>query len=324
MQSNVKRTNRIKLICLFILAALSIVGFLFYNIQGSFSYAFPKRVDRVLAMVITAIAIAYATVMFQTVTRNRILTPSMIGVDSMYEVVQTVIFFFLGSASVFVVDRYLNFGTSIIAMVVFALILYRFLFRADKYPIFLLLLAGMIIGTLLGSLVSFLQVLIDPVEYLSLQNKLFASFTNVKSELVLISAVILIACFVYGAFMMKDLDVMNLGRDNAMNLGVNYDKIVLKVLILASILLATSTALVGPIPFLGLIVANLAYQFLVTYKHSILILGASLISIIALVGGQFLVLHVFELSTTISVIINFVGGIYFIYLLLKQSKGVTR
>lgn len=324
MQSNVKRTNRIKLICLFILAALSIVGFLFYNIQGSFSYAFPKRVDRVLAMVITAIAIAYATVMFQTVTRNRILTPSMIGVDSMYEVVQTVIFFFLGSASVFVVDRYLNFGTSIIAMVVFALILYRFLFRADKYPIFLLLLAGMIIGTLLGSLVSFLQVLIDPVEYLSLQNKLFASFTNVKSELVLISAVILIACFVYGAFMMKDLDVMNLGRDNAMNLGVNYDKIVLKVLILASILLATSTALVGPITFLGLIVANLAYQFLVTYKHSILILGASLISIIALVGGQFLVLHVFELSTTISVIINFVGGIYFIYLLLKQSKGVTR
>lgn len=324
MQSNVKRTNRIKLICLFILAALSIVGFLFYNIQGSFSYAFPKRVDRVLAMVITAIAIAYATVMFQTVTRNRILTPSMIDVDSMYEVVQTVIFFFLGSASVFVVDRYLNFGTSIIAMVVFALILYRFLFRADKYPIFLLLLAGMIIGTLLGSLVSFLQVLIDPVEYLSLQNKLFASFTNVKSELVLISAVILIACFVYGAFMMKDLDVMNLGRDNAMNLGVNYDKIVLKVLILASILLATSTALVGPITFLGLIVANLAYQFLVTYKHSILILGASLISIIALVGGQFLVLHVFELSTTISVIINFVGGIYFIYLLLKQSKGVTR
>lgn len=324
MQSNVKRANRIKLICLFILAALSIVGFLFYNIQGSFSYAFPKRVDRVLAMVITAIAIAYATVMFQTVTRNRILTPSMIGVDSMYEVVQTVIFFFLGSASAFVVDRYLNFGTSIIVMVLFALLLYRFLFRADKYPIFLLLLAGMIIGTLLGSLVSFLQVLIDPVEYLSLQNKLFASFTNVKSELVLISAVILIACFIYGAFMMKDLDVMNLGRDNAMNLGVNYDKIVLNVLILASILLATSTALVGPITFLGLIVANLAYQFLVTYKHSVLILGASLISIIALVGGQFLVLHVFELSTTISVIINFVGGIYFIYLLLKQSKGVTR
>ncbi len=323
MQSSVKKTNTIKILCLAVLAIISIAGFLFYNIQGSFSYAFPMRVYRVAAMVITAVAIAYATVMFQTVTRNRILTPSMIGVDSMYEVVQTVIYFFLGSASIFVVDRYLNFGTAILAMVLFALLLYRFLFRADKYPIFLLLLAGMIIGTLLGSLVSFLQVMIDPVEYLSLQNKLFASFTNVKSELVVISAVILIACFIYGAFLMRDLDVMNLGRDNAMNLGVSYDKMVLRVLILASILIATSTALVGPITFLGLIVSNLAYQFLVTYKHSILILGASLISIISLVGGQFLVLHVFNLNTTISVIINFVGGIYFIYLLLKQSKGVA-
>jgi iron complex transport system permease protein len=321
MQSSVKKRNTIKILVLFVLVALSITGYLFYNIQGGFSYAFPRRVMRVCAMIITAIAIAYATIMFQTVTRNRILTPSMIGVDSMYEVVQTVIFFFLGSASVFVVDRYLNFGTAIIAMVLFALLLYRFLFRADKYPIFLLLLAGMIIGTLLGSLVSFLQVIIDPIEYLSLQGKLFASFSNVKSELVGISAVILIACFIYGARMMRDLDVMNLGRETAMNLGVNYDRTVLKVLILASILIATSTALVGPITFLGLIVSNLAYQYLVTYKHSVLILGASLFSIIALVGGQFLVQYIFDLETTLSVIINFVGGVYFIYLLLKESRA---
>ena len=113
---------------------------------------------------------------------------------------------------------------------------------------------------------------------------------------------------------------MSLGRENAINLGVNYDRMVLKVLILSSVLIATSTALVGPITFLGLIVSNLAYQFFATYKHSVLIVGASLISIIALVGGQFLVLHVFQLSTTISVIINFVGGLYFIYLILKESR----
>lgn len=321
MQSSVKKRNTIKILILAVIAILSIIGFLFYNIQGGFSYAFPKRVVRVCAMIITGVAIAYATVMFQTVTRNRILTPSIIGVDSMYEVVQTVLYFFLGSASVFVVDRYVNFGTAIVVMVIFALLLYRFLFRADKYPIFLLLLAGMIIGTLLGSLVTFLQVIIDPIEYLSLQSRLFASFTNVKSELVGISAIILLACFIYGGRMMRDLDVMNLGRETAINLGVNYDKIVLNVLVLASILLATSTALVGPITFLGLIVSNLAYQFLVTYKHSVLILGASLISIIALVGGQFLVQHVFHLNTTLSVIINFIGGVYFIYLLLKESRA---
>ena len=312
--------NSIKLIILAGIAVVCMALFAFYNIQGGFSYAFPKRVERLLAMVLTGTAIAYASVIFQTITHNRLLTPSVMGIDSMYEVVQTLIYFTAGAASIFVVDRYLNFGVAIFAMIIFAILLYRFLFRADKYPIFLLLLAGMIIGTLLGSLVTFMQVLIDPVEYESLQARLFASFMNVKTELLLISSVILGASFIYGYRLLRELDVVSLGRDNAINLGVAYDKIVLKVLILASVLIATSTALVGPVTFLGLIVANLAYQYLTTYKHSILIVGASLISIIALVGGQFLVQHIFELNTTISVVINFVGGIYFIYLLLKESR----
>ncbi|KMY51731.1 iron chelate uptake ABC transporter family permease subunit [Peribacillus loiseleuriae] len=315
------RKNSTKIIILAVIAIIFILLFAFYNIRGGFDYAFPRRLVRIGAMVITGIAISYATIMFQTITHNRILTPSIMGLDSMYEVVQTVIFFALGSASIFVVDRYLNFGMAIIAMILFALILYRFLFRADKYPIFLLLLAGMIIGTLLGSLVNFLQVVIDPVEYLSLQSRLFASFNNVKSELLYLSMVILGAAFIYGKRMLSDLDVMSLGRDAAINLGINYDKMVLKVLILSSILIATSTALVGPITFLGLIVSNVAYQFINTYRHSVLIVASSLISIIALVGGQFLVLHVFHLNTTISVIINFIGGIYFIYLLLKESRA---
>ncbi|WP_313891949.1 iron chelate uptake ABC transporter family permease subunit [Psychrobacillus sp.] len=314
------RKNSTKLLILAGIALICMLLFAFYNIQGGFSYAFPKRLERLLAMVITGTAIAYATVMFQTVTNNRLLTPSVMGIDSMYEIVQTIIYFALGSGSIFVVSRYLNFGVSIIAMVLFAVILYRFLFRADKYPIFLLLLAGMIIGTLLGSLVTFMQVIIDPVEYESLQARLFASFMNVKTELIFLSAGILILSLLYGTRILHKLDVMSLGRDNAVNLGINYDKMVLRILILSSILIAVSTALVGPITFLGLIVSNLAYQYFGTYKHSVLIVGASLISIIALVGGQFLVIHVFHLSTTISVIINFVGGLYFIYLLLKESR----
>lgn len=315
------RKNSTKLIFLALLAIICILFYGLYDIKGGFDYAFPKRMIRVAAMVVTGCAIAYSTVVFQTITHNRILTPSVMGLDSMYEVVQTLIYFFAGSMSVWVLNKYLNFGAAIFAMVLFALILYRFLFRADKHPIYLLLLIGMILGTLLGSLVTFLQVLIDPVEYLSLQNLLFANFTNVKSELLYIAVGILLIAFIYGYRLMGNLDVMSLGRENAINLGVNYDRMVMNILILSSVLIATSTALVGPITFFGLIVANLSYQYLVTYKHSVLILGASLISIVALVGGQFLVEHIFELSTTLSVIINFIGGIYFIYLLLKESRS---
>lgn len=313
--------NSTKLILLAVIAIVCILFYGFYDLKGGFDYAFPKRMIRVSAMVVTGIAIAYSTVVFQTITQNRILTPSVMGLDSMYEVVQTLIYFFAGSMSIWVLNKYLNFGAAIFAMVLFALILYRFLFKSDKHPIYLLLLIGMIIGTLLGSLVTFLQVMIDPVEYLALQNRLFATFTNVKAELLYIAIGILLIAFIYGYLIMDKLDVMSLGRENAMNLGVNYDKMVMNILILSSVLIATATALVGPITFFGLIVANLAYQYLVTYKHSILILGASLMGVIALVGGQFLVEHIFELRTTLSVIINFVGGIYFIYLLLKESRS---
>lgn len=315
------RSNGTKIIFLVLLAIICMLLYGFYDIKGGFDYAFPRRVERITAMVLTGIAISYSTVVFQTITQNRILTPSVMGLDSMYEVVQTLIYFFAGSMSIWVLNEYLNFGSSILSMVLFALILYRFLFRSNKYPIYLLLLIGMIIGTLLGSLVTFLQVIIDPVEYLSLQTRLFASFTNIRSELLYVAFAILIIAFIYGYRIMSKLDVMSLGRDNAINLGVNYDRMVMNVLILSSVLIATSTALVGPITFLGLIVANLSYQFLATYKHSILILGASLISIIALVGGQFLVEHILDLRTTLSVIINFIGGIYFIYLLLKESRS---
>lgn len=313
--------NSRKLIILAVISIICILLYGFYDIKGGFDYAFPRRMMRVSAMIITGVAIAYSTVVFQTITQNRILSPSIMGLDSMYEVVQTLIYFFAGSMSVWVLNYYLNFGAAIITMVLFALILYRFLFRADKHPIYLLLLIGIILGTLLGSMVTFLQVLIDPLEYLSLQNRLFASFTNVKVELLYIAMGILLLSFIYGYRIMGKLDVMSLGRENAINLGVNYDRMVMNILILSSVLIATSTALVGPITFLGLIVANLSYQYLSSYKHSVLILGASLISIIALVGGQFLVEHIFELRTTLSVIINFIGGIYFIYLLLKESRA---
>ncbi|RID82731.1 iron ABC transporter permease [Peribacillus asahii] len=315
------RNNSTKLIFLAVLAIICILLYAFYDIKGGFDYAFPKRMMRIGAMVVTGVAISYSTVVFQTITHNRILTPSVMGLDSMYQVVQTLIYFFAGSLSIWVLNKYLNFGASIIAMVLFALILYRFLFRADKHPIYLLLLIGMILGTLLGSFVTFLQVLIDPLEYLSLQSRLFASFTKVNADLLYIAIGILFIAFIYGYRIMGKLDVMSLGRENAINLGINYDRMVMNILILSSVLIATSTALVGPITFFGLIVANLSYQYLVTYKHSVLILGASLISIIALVGGQFLVEHIFELRTTLSVIINFIGGIYFIYLLLKESRS---
>lgn len=309
---------------LFILAAISLLFcgiYLFQGLYGSYDYALPRRGIKVLAMALTGVAIAYSTVIFQTITHNRILTPSIMGLDSLYLLLQTVIIFFLGSNHLIVANKQINFILTIVVMIGFALFLYIFLFQSGRRPIYYLLLIGIVVGTFFNSASTFFQVLIDPNEFMQVQDKMFASFNNVNGELVWWALAIVGITMVIGWRKINELDVLSLGREMAINLGVSYDQIVKQMLILSTVLIAVSTALVGPVTFFGLIVANLSYQLFRTYKHTILIVGAALISIVALVGGQWVVERVFTFSTTLSVIINFAGGVYFIYLLLKESRS---
>lgn len=314
-------SNRTKLTLLTVAVLVAIGAYLFYGLNGSYEYALPRRGMKTLAMILTGVAIAYSTVVFQTITHNKILTPSIMGLDSLYMLLQTIMIFFLGSSHYLMVSKNANFFLSIAAMIVFALLLYQLMFKGSKQPIYFLLLIGIILGTFFQSISSFLQVLIDPNEFLSVQDKMFASFNNISSDLVWVAGGVIILVLIYGWRQMAELDVVSLGRETSINLGIPYDKVVRRMLVLSSILIAVSTALVGPITFFGLIVANLSYQMFKTYRHGILIAGAGIISVIALVGGQWLVERIFTFSTTLSVIVNFIGGLYFIYLLLKEAKS---
>ena len=161
--------NRTKMLLLIVLALVSTALYLFQGLNGSYDYALPRRGIKVLAMALTGVAIAYSTVIFQTITHNRILTPSVMGLDSLYMLLQTFIYYFFGSMSILVINKNYNFLISVIAMIVFALVLYRLLFNSGKRPIYFLLLVGIILGTFMGSITTFLQVLIDPNEFTSLQ-----------------------------------------------------------------------------------------------------------------------------------------------------------
>ncbi|WP_369877001.1 iron chelate uptake ABC transporter family permease subunit [Alkalicoccobacillus gibsonii] len=288
--------------------------------SSNLEYVLPRRGKKILAIVLTGAAIAFSTVVFQTITNNRILTPSILGLDSLYLLIQTVLIFFLGSGSG-LMNTNVNFFLSVGLMVLFASILYRLMFKREDQNIFLLLLVGIVFGSLFGSLSSFMQMLIDPNEFLIIQDRMFASFNNVNEDILLFSLIGFLLIGIYVIRFTKFFDVMSLGRDEAINLGIHYDKIVKRMLILIAVLVSISTALVGPIMFLGLLVVNLAREFLKTYRHTYLLMGSTLISVIALVGGLLIVERVFTFETTLSVIINFVGGTYFIYLLLKESKA---
>ncbi|MGE7876103.1 iron chelate uptake ABC transporter family permease subunit [Peribacillus muralis] len=312
--------NKSKIMILAVLAAILTAGYIFWDLGPNWDYALPRRIIKIIAIIVVGCAIAFSTVIFQTVTNNKILTPSILGLDSMYMLIQTGVIFLFGSTHILILNKNLNFLVTLIAMLIFSSLLFKFMFKKDR-NIYFLLLIGIIFGTLFGSMSSFMQVLIDPNEFQIIQNKMFASFNNVNTDLLTLAIILMITVMIYFMRFLKYLDVMSLGRDQAVNLGVDYDFVTKRVLIVVTILISISTALIGPITFLGLLVANVAYQFIKSYRHKHIIPGAMLISVVALVGGQFIVERVFTFSTTLSVIINFIGGVYFIYLLLKENKS---
>lgn len=314
-------SNKTKLSILVGIAIILTIVFMTIDAGGQWDYILPRRGKKLFAILLTGTAIAFSTIVFQTITNNRILTPSIIGLDSLYMLIQTLIVFLFGSTTLTMMSKNFRFILAVGLMVLFAGLLYRMLFKKEGRNIYHLLLIGLIFGTFFSSLSSFMQKLIDPNEFLVIQDKMFASFNNVNSDILLIALAGVLLTGIYFAKFNKYLDVLALGRDHAVNLGISYDYVVKRMLIVVAILISIATALVGPITFLGLLVANVAYQFLNTYRHKQLIAGASLISFIALVGGQLILERVFTFSTSLSVIINFIGGVYFIYLLLKENKS---
>jgi len=309
---------KISMLAAAVLALIAV--FMLIKLGTNLEYILPRRFKKVLAIVLTGGAIAYSTMIFQTITNNRILTPSIIGLDSLYMLIQTVVVFVFGSMGIANANVKVNFVITLGIMMLFVIALYRFMFRREGRNLYFLLLVGLVLGTLFGSMSTFMQVLIDPSEFLIVQDKMFASFNNINTDLLTLACIILALTGLYASRFTKYLDVLALGREQAVNLGVPYDYVVKRLLIVSAILISVATALVGPITFLGLLVANVAHQFLRTYQHKYLIVGSMLISMVALLGGQLIVERVFTFSTTLSVIINFVGGAYFLYLLLKETK----
>jgi iron complex transport system permease protein len=310
---------RVVLGVLLVAAAAVVCLFLFFELKGNVGYILPRRATKVAAMLLVAVAVGVSTLLFQTVTANRILTPSIMGFDALYILVQTALAFTLGAAAVVAAPPTLQFGAEVLLMVAFSALLYRWMFTGAARSLHLLLLVGVILGSLFRGLSSLLQRLMEPSEFIILQDLFFASFNNVDPALLGVSAVIVAAVCTFVWRSRHTLDVLALGRDVAINVGVDHRKVVMRVLLGCSLLVAVSTALVGPVTFFGLLVVSLGYQLCRGFSHAWLLPIVVLIGAVALVGGQLLLEQVFGFSTALSVVIEFAGGILFLYLLLKGS-----
>ena len=311
-----RRTGNIngkKLVILSLLAAAAAVLYLFLNVNMKyFSYAMSLRIPKLAVMLITAFCIGGASVIFQSVINNTIVTPCLLGMNSLYTLIHTAVVFFFGSTSLLARNTNLSFAVDLVLMAIIATIIYSYLFKKTSHNVLYVLLAGTVLSTFFTSMQTTLTRIMDPNE---------ASFTNVNTEIIFFSLILIAALLFVLRRELALLDVITLGKAQAINLGVDYDRTVRRLLLGVTLFIAIATAMVGPISFLGLIIANLSRQLFKTFRHSYLIAGSALIGMVILAGGQLLVEQVFAYSVPVSVFITVGGGIYFLYLLLRTSRS---
>ena len=308
-------TGRLWLLAL--VAVISGTVFMTIGVRGSWAFVLEFRGMKLATMIVVGAAVGTSTVVFQSLARNRILTPSIMGFDFLYKLIQTLLVFTLGVTTVAAMPMFLRFGIEAGALILFAAILYRWLFSGGARGLHLLMLVGIVFGILFRSLSGFLQWLIDPTAFTVVQDRLFASFNRPDPELLVIAAAVTGGVFLIGWRGLAILDVLALGREQSTSLGLDHRRAATIGLMAVSVLIAVSTALVGPMLFLGLLAAHLAYMAVPSHRHVLLLPAAALTAIICLTVGQTLLEHVLSYDTALGIVIEFAGGLFFLFLLLS-------
>lgn len=303
-----------RVILVSLVTLLSLI-YLFYGISTkNFEYILIRRGTRLIAVYVVSYLVNTSTVYFQNMTNNRILTPSLLGYDRLYMLIQVIV--------VMILKQYISnmslFVVCVVVMTLFSTVIYSYILKKVKNDLYILLLIGTLVGTFFGSITSYLQLMMDPNEFSIVQNQGFASFNAINVNVLGMACLLVLPTLVLQYYLSKSHDVVALGQNHARNLGVNLEKFYKGSLILISIDISIATALVGPISFLGLLTTNLGKEIEPSYRSKDLIFTSTLVSVSLLLMAQIVFERIFKFNTSITVIINILGGIVFIWLMFKE------
>lgn len=322
-------TGRVRLALRFgiliLIVVVAAIGVLTWNVPGepgsrAFWLAVNLRVVSLATIALVACCQAVATVLFHTATANRILTPSIMGFDALYVVMQTALVFFFGSAALSATDGLLKVVVQSALMVGFATLLYGWLFAGRRGNLHIMLLVGVVLGVGFGSLSTVMQRLLTPSDFDILSARLSGNLSNSDPEYLPWGALVVAVVLAVVWRARHRLDVLALGREASLNLGLSYRREVIGMLVLVAVLISVSTTMVGPMTFFGFLVATLAYQLAGSSQHRVVLPFAVLLGMATLLAGYFVLRHVFYAAGMLSIIIEFVGGVFFLVYLLRKGS----
>ena len=282
-------------------------------------YRFPQAVTALFA----GAALSVAGLLMQTLFRNPLADPSMLGISSGagLGVAITILFTgILGNTALSTMGIWSNLGISIAAFAGATMVLMLILsFSSRVKNMTTLIIIGLMISYLAGSLT-------DIMKFFSMKEDIHAfviwgmgSFSAVgSSKLMFFSISIALGLFA-SLFMSKNLNIILLGDFYAENLGLNIRRNSLFIIFISGYLTAIVTAYCGPIAFLGLAIPHLARFIFKTSDHKILIPTVMLIGmIISLLCNLIARMPGFEGNLPINAVTAFIGAPIVIWVILRK------
>ncbi|GGG00603.1 ABC transporter permease [Paenibacillus aceti] len=286
-----------------------------YDIRGQedgINMFFITRVPRTAALMLTGAAMSMAGLVMQLVTQNRFVEPTTTGTIE-WSGLGLLLVYLLFPAPTLV----LRMTGAIIFSFIGTMIFFLFLRRVKLRSSLIVPIIGLMLGAVISAVSTFMGLLFQMTQ--NIQNWFVGSFAAVQVGRYEYLWLIVIVTFLIFIFANR-LTLAGLGEDVATSLGVNYNRIVLLGTALISIAVGIVAAVIGNLPFLGLIVPNIVSMFRGDDLRSnlpwVCVIGMGTITVCDIISRT--IIMPFEVP--VSLILGTVGAVVFITILLRQRK----
>ncbi len=276
-----------------------------------------SRIPRTLTIILSASALSVGGLIMQSIAKNKFVSPGIIGTTQAATIGVLVAHLFFPGMALWV-QFIFSFITSLVASFVFIWFLNKIQFKNEVY----VPLIGMMFGALISSVSIMLAQSTNTLQFLnsigvgSFTNKTIGTF-----EMIFFVVPALIMAVIYTS----EFNIVSLGKDFSNNLGVNYNKVIMIGIMIVSVITASTFIVVGPLPFLGLIIPNLVSLYYGDHlKKSIfdlMILGSIFVLVCDIIARSALYLITgYNFEVAVGFVMGIIGAVIFLYLLLRKTK----
>lgn len=286
-----------------------------YDIRGQedgMSMFFITRVPRTTALMLTGAAMAISGLVMQLITQNRLVEPTTTGTIEWAGIGLTLVYLLFPAPTLF--QRMTG---AIIFSFIGTMIFFLFLRRIKLRSSLVVPIIGMMLGAIISAISTFIGLVFQMTQ--SVENWFVGSFASVqigRYEYLWLIVVVTVLIFIYA----DRLTIAGLGEDITTSLGLNYNRIVLLGTGLISFAVGVVAAVIGNLPFLGLIVPNIVSMFRGDDLRSnlpwVCLLGMGTITLCDIISRT--IISPFEVP--VSLILGTVGAVVFIVILLRQRR----